>query len=401
MRLDHMVQRGHFDPKEAYPDGVPKDKRRQFIADDIISEISIVPSGRLLSLLGQLLKYQVKEGTIPPNIKYDLFTGKIPEIEDDEEMIPAKLERTLKFGAEACIEIAKFSPNGSYLVTGSIDGIIEVLEPSTGKLRTDLTYQADEKFMLHTETVVSLGFSKDSELMASGSKNGQVKVWRLQNGSCLRKYDSAHDGSISSLMFGKDITQVISASKEIKIWGLKSGKKLKEFAGHDLAVTDMMLTSDGNKLLSCARDGAIKVWDFKSTECILVFKPPSIRPGHESDIYQLMPFPYVDKEGNPENFMVCSRSHMIHLMNTNGQTVRAYENDKKGVLFEAAGLSSQGSLMYGLTEKGFICCFETETGMLVREFPIATKNVSSMAHHPLRNIIVISTMDGNVLFYRA
>ena len=54
--------------------------------------------------------------------------------------MPLKLDRTLRYGAEARIEVATYSPDGHYLVTGSIDGIIEVLEPSTGKLKTDLPY---------------------------------------------------------------------------------------------------------------------------------------------------------------------------------------------------------------------------------------------------------------------
>lgn len=400
MRLEHMILRGHFDPKEAYPDGISKDKRRQSIAEDITLEISIVPSGRLLSLLGQLLKYQVKDGLIQPNIRYDLFTGQMPHIEDEEEMHPKKLDRTLKFGPDARIETVKFSPNGNFLVTGSVDGIIEVLEPSTGKLKTDLAYQAEENFMIHTESVVSLAFSKDSELLASGSKNGQVKVWKLLNGNCLRKYDAAHGESVTSLLFGKDPSHIISAGKEIKVFGLKSGKKLKEFSGHNGAVTDMILSRDGNKLLSSSRDGMIKLWDFKSTECLLVFKPPNEKPGQDCDVFQLIAFPYADKEGTPENFMVCSKNESMHLMNMNGQVVRAYKNEKKGVTFESACLSSQGSFLYGLTDQGYISCFDTTTGKLVYEFPVVGRYLLGATHHPFRNIIVVNNMDGEMMFYK-
>lgn len=38
------------------------------------------------------------------------------------------------------IESALFSHDGNYLITGSIDGIIEVWDPYSYKVRTDLDY---------------------------------------------------------------------------------------------------------------------------------------------------------------------------------------------------------------------------------------------------------------------
>lgn len=230
--MEHFCKRPFFNPSEAYELGSSKELRRQEIAESLICEVSVVPPARLLSLLGQALKYQQSENMIPVGVPFDLFRNTRKSAKKDaEEKNPKKPAGDIRSTGRAKLDSIAFSPDGQCLVTGSAEGLIEAWDVDTGKLRQDLEYQARGEF-LHTEdTVLCTTFSRDGDQIATGSKNGQVKVWKLSTGAPVRVFNQAHPQGITSLTFSRDGTQILTSSfdQTARIHGMKSGKALKEF----------------------------------------------------------------------------------------------------------------------------------------------------------------------------
>ncbi|PWA68415.1 transducin family protein / WD-40 repeat family protein [Artemisia annua] len=187
LRLEHLLIRAYFDPNEAYQEST-KEKRRAQIAQAIAGEVSVVPPSRLMALIGQALKWQQHQGLLPPGTQFDLFRGTAAMKQDVDDKYPTTLSHTIKFGNKSHPESA------------------------SGKLKKDLQYQAEESFMMHDDAVLCIEFSRDSEMLVSGSQDGKIKVWRIRNSQCLRRLENAHSQGVTSVSFTRDGRQILSTS---------------------------------------------------------------------------------------------------------------------------------------------------------------------------------------------
>jgi len=358
----------------------------------------VVPPRRLLTLLGQALKWQQHTGDLPPGAAFDLFRGAPPRAREEVERFPKRRAGTVRFASKSYPECATFTADGTHLVTGSVDGFVEVWDVESGKIDKNLAYQARDEFMMHDEAVLSIASSDDGEMVATGAKDGRIKVWRVSTGAALRKISGAHAGGVTCLTFSKDGLRVLSGSfdRTARIHGLRAGKMLKEFRGHDSFVNAAIFVGDGGRVLTGSSDGTVKLWDGKTADCVASFRPPCESMTAEPSVVHLSMMPR-----NATQVLVATRSKAAHIMTLTGEVVTTFSTTAKlsGDIV-ACTLSPRGHFLYVVATDKLLYCFSVDKGTLDHTMEVHDREALGLAHHPHRNLLATYAQEKTLKLWR-
>ncbi|NEO77258.1 hypothetical protein [Moorena sp. SIO4G3] len=156
------------------------------------------------------------------------------------------------------------TPDGNYVIAGSINSTIKVWNLQTKKLC----------FVLkgHQEEITSLAITPDGKYLLSGSKDKTIKLWNLETRKeCFTL--TGHRDSVNTLSVTPDGNYVVSGAKDntIKIWDLQKREEMFTFTGHTDSINRIKITSNGKLVISASSDKTLQVWDFETREVIATF----------------------------------------------------------------------------------------------------------------------------------
>lgn len=269
-----------------------------------------------------------------------------------------------------------FSPNSILLAAGTTNNKVILWKVANNKRLCTM----DE----HTGWVWSVDFSPDGNLLATGSQDRTVRIWNVQSGKLLRTLD-AHDEWVTCVTFNHrgNLLASSSADRTIRLWDVKTGQCIKTLTGYPDWVLSVAFNNDDTLLASGGADGSIWLWD--------VFSGQHLRTlvGH-TDWVKSVAF-------NPNNNLLVSGSHdtTIKLWQaTNGTLLKTFIGHDNWIM--SVVFNSDGTFLVSSSDDRTVRMWDINNSKSSRILTEHTARVWTAAVSPNEQLIASGSDDSTI-----
>jgi WD40 repeat protein/serine/threonine protein kinase len=142
-----------------------------------------------------------------------------------------------------------FSPDGSLLAVGAVDGFVRVFAKNKVGYRD---------FVGHTGPVVAAAFRPNGELVTA-SADRTLRVWDIVKGTS--RVLRGHEGDIDSMRLSPDGARAVTASADhtVRLWDLDR-EQSEVLRGPDDVVAGASFSPDGARVAAWSWDQTVRIW---------------------------------------------------------------------------------------------------------------------------------------------
>jgi WD40 repeat protein/GTPase SAR1 family protein len=266
-----------------------------------------------------------------------------------------------------------FSPDGELIATGDANNHIRLWHV------TD--YQLLRTFRGHTDWVRAAIFSPDQRTLISGSDDQTIRFWNIATGVCLHTL-SGPQSRFATLSLNPDGSILASGGEDgvVHLWNLSGYTHRQRLAGHTQPIWSVAFSPDGTLMASASEDRAVRLWQVATGECLNVFT------GHTNWV-QSVAF-------SPDGRILASGSHdhTIKLWDVEaGHCLRTSEGHTNWIW--SVVISPDGQLLASASEDYTIRLWHLDTGQCLKVLTGHTNRIWTIAFNPTGSLLASGSDD--------
>ena len=325
--------------------------------------------------------------------------------------------------------VAAFSPDGTVLAVGAdSEPIVRLWNTKTWTKMHDLGHFAG--------SIVMVEFSNDGSKLAVANDYRQVRIWNVSQGQAVdtirtgtrhfdsfvfaknerRVYCSSSDGIISvvdqdvkgapTVLMGHrstvecaecspDSRVVLTGSRDstVRVWNLKSGKKLPFQLDHKAFVGDIDYSPDGTKVATVSDDNVVRFWDATDRYSLI----RDIKPSDASGAPMVGHSEGVFGDAKGETFWLLTRAGTLEVWDVNKGEFLDSPNIQSTQFHTAVARSSDNKyIVAGVSRYDNKSCslqiFNPADRQILRELPVDAKRARFVAMSPDNKTIAVGCL---------
>lgn len=152
------------------------------------------------------------------------------------------------------VSCVAFCPDGRILAGGSFDRTVRLWRPETGEWLASL--------LTPSRPILAVAFSPDGRLLAGGSGDGKVHLWDVATQNELGAIAAHGDGRVSmSAIFSPPGDAIATAGDDgiVHIWDRET-RELRRSLQHLRGVNGLAYAPDGRLLATACSDNSVHLW---------------------------------------------------------------------------------------------------------------------------------------------
>lgn len=137
----------------------------------------------------------------------------------------------------------------------------------------------------HHAEVRALQYSPNGRILASAGEDGKVKLWPARGGRLIRAFGVSTpclalspDGRwLATANFDPDLppdSYNHPSAWRVRLWDARSGRLVRELAGHRGPVESVSWSPSGTLLASASSDGSVKLWAARTWRVVATLREP-------------------------------------------------------------------------------------------------------------------------------